>query len=376
MKPAPALLALALLLAPSVYAQYAIRADVVGAGASDAAGGGYTLLGTVAEPASSRLSGSSYTLGQGFWYPATLGAGFALSVTATPLNPPIVIPASGGAFRFRVRITNHTGTSQTFQVWIDVVLPSGNPYHVLGPQRLTLGPNETFGPVTLRQQVPGSAPPGGYVHRVHLGSFGDAPLATGSFPWTKAASEVVASLVSGSARRGASAMAGAARSGGRVFHRRAPGWLVLLDATGATVGEEADLTVAMPIDEAAEARITAAEEAPAEETTDGTRDPQASATPSVSGDGTATPSVVVLAAPYPNPSADQAAVRFGLPEPGPVRIAVYDVLGRRVAVLLDDVREAGWHSAALDGSALPAGTYSVRLEVGGEVRTRWITRVR
>ena len=31
------------------------------------------------------------------------------------------------------------------------LLPNGNPYHVLGPQSLTLGPNQTFGPVTLRQ---------------------------------------------------------------------------------------------------------------------------------------------------------------------------------------------------------------------------------
>src|SRR5690606_31857754 len=162
----------------------------VGAGASDAAGGGVRLRGTVGQPAVGRVAGGASAVGQGFWYPATLsggGTGPALSVTATPLNPPITVPAGGGEFRFRVTIKNNTAQPQTFQAWITATLPNGNDYHVLGPQALTLGPNQTFGPVTLRQRIPASAPAGAYAHNVRVGTFPSGAVATGSFPWTKSA---------------------------------------------------------------------------------------------------------------------------------------------------------------------------------------------
>jgi hypothetical protein len=59
-----------------------------------------------------------------------------------------------------------------------------------------------------------------------------------------------------------------------------------------------------------------------------------------------------------------------------VRLAVYDVLGREVAVLVDGERPAGRHEAVLDGRMLPSGVYLVRLAAGGEVRTRAVTLAR
>src|SRR5690606_22593402 len=127
-----------LAVAPA-QAQHVLRASVAGAGATAAAGGGVRLRATLGQPAVGRVAGGGVAAGQGFWYPATLsggGGGPALSVTATPLNPPIAVPAGGGEFRFRVTITNNTGTAQTFQAWITATLPNGNDYHVLGPQAL------------------------------------------------------------------------------------------------------------------------------------------------------------------------------------------------------------------------------------------------
>jgi hypothetical protein len=68
----------------------------------------------------------------------------------------------------------------------------------------------------------------------------------------------------------------------------------------------------------------------------------------------------------PNPFRGEAVVTLTLREPSRVRVAVYDVLGREVAVLADGVYGSGRHEALLDGAALPSGTYLVRL-VAGEV---------
>ncbi len=67
----------------------------------------------------------------------------------------------------------------------------------------------------------------------------------------------------------------------------------------------------------------------------------------------------------PNPAVGAATIAYTLDETAHVRLAVYDVLGRRVATLADDVRSAGDHTAAFDASALPNGTYVVRLEADG-----------
>jgi hypothetical protein len=69
-------------------------------------------------------------------------------------------------------------------------------------------------------------------------------------------------------------------------------------------------------------------------------------------------------------------VRVDLPEPGRIRLAVLDALGREVAVLLDAERPAGAHAAPLDASRLAPGVYVVRLDSPGGVLTRRLTVAR
>ena len=64
---------------------------------------------------------------------------------------------------------------------------------------------------------------------------------------------------------------------------------------------------------------------------------------------------------YPNPFRDATTLRFHLPQATRVRLAVYDMLGRRVAVPLDSLLPAGDHAAPFDARALPAGVYLYRL---------------
>ena len=66
----------------------------------------------------------------------------------------------------------------------------------------------------------------------------------------------------------------------------------------------------------------------------------------------------------PNPFAASSTIMYALSEATHVRLAVYDVLGREVAVLVDEEVAAGPHEAVFDGAALPSGIYLYRIEVG------------
>ncbi len=79
---------------------------------------------------------------------------------------------------------------------------------------------------------------------------------------------------------------------------------------------------------------------------------------------------------YPNPFARTTTIRYALPEPGPVRLEVYDVLGRRVATLVDQRQPAGTHAVRFDAAGLPSGTYLYRLQAGGRIATRTLVLVR
>jgi hypothetical protein len=85
---------------------------------------------------------------------------------------------------------------------------------------------------------------------------------------------------------------------------------------------------------------------------------------------------MVLDPPRPNPLAVTTALRYALPEAATARLEVYDLLGRRVAVLADGAHEAGWHTATLDGRLLAAGTYVCRLQAGDAVATQKVLVVR
>ncbi len=88
---------------------------------------------------------------------------------------------------------------------------------------------------------------------------------------------------------------------------------------------------------------------------------QLTVVPQVSNeDGASAPAAFTLGPAYPNPARDEVAVPFALPEAADVRLAVYDVLGRQVAVLTDERREAGRHAARFETGHLASGVYLVQ----------------
>jgi hypothetical protein len=96
----------------------------------------------------------------------------------------------------------------------------------------------------------------------------------------------------------------------------------------------------------------------------------------VAAEDGATPTAARLDAVYPNPVRDRATVAFAVAEPGPVRLAVHDVLGRRARTLVEGPLAVGEHTAPFDTAALPNGMYLVVLEAEGQRQTRKVLVVR
>ncbi|MBP1657303.1 MAG: 5'-Nucleotidase domain protein [Bacteroidetes bacterium] len=73
---------------------------------------------------------------------------------------------------------------------------------------------------------------------------------------------------------------------------------------------------------------------------------------------------------YPNPLNPTTLIGFQLPVASGVRLALYDLLGREVAVLVNEQKPAGSYEVQFDAAGLPSGVYLYRLTAGSFVQTR------
>lgn len=90
------------------------------------------------------------------------------------------------------------------------------------------------------------------------------------------------------------------------------------------------------------------------------------------------PARFALQGSYPNPfGAGGATIAYDLPQKTEVRIEVYDVLGRRVAVLVDgEEQPAGRQTVRFSGAGLASGLYLYRVRAGKHTATGQMTLVR
>ncbi len=88
------------------------------------------------------------------------------------------------------------------------------------------------------------------------------------------------------------------------------------------------------------------------------------------------PRELALEPPYPNPFRTTALLRYHLPEAGPVRLRIYDLLGREVATLVNEPQPAGTHTAHLNAGGWASGLYLCVLEAGGQRRVQRLQVVR
>jgi hypothetical protein len=89
------------------------------------------------------------------------------------------------------------------------------------------------------------------------------------------------------------------------------------------------------------------------------------------------PTTITLAQNYPNPFNPATTIEFTLDRTQRIRLAVYDLLGREVAVLADGVETAGSYRATFDASNLASGLYLYQLRTeSGSILTRTMTLVK
>ncbi len=75
------------------------------------------------------------------------------------------------------------------------------------------------------------------------------------------------------------------------------------------------------------------------------------------------PQSVKLSQNYPNPFNPVTVIRFELPVAGRVSLSVFDLLGQKIAGLVHEEMQAGYHQAEWNAQAMPSGLYFYRLEV-------------
>jgi len=97
--------------------------------------------------------------------------------------------------------------------------------------------------------------------------------------------------------------------------------------------------------------------------------------------GIVTPRIPIMFSAFPNPFRASSTVTYELEAPGRVRLSVFDVQGRRLAVVSDGVETAGRHERTWDGRnergvRVPTGTYYLLLETPDARGTRKLTRIR
>jgi photosystem II stability/assembly factor-like uncharacterized protein len=76
---------------------------------------------------------------------------------------------------------------------------------------------------------------------------------------------------------------------------------------------------------------------------------------------TITPDKFYLSQNYPNPFNPATVFQFGLPKTSRVKLVIYDILGREVKTLVDDVLHTGVHKVTWNASSLSSGVYFYRM---------------
>ena len=121
---------------------------------------------------------------------------FDITVTMTPENPPINIPANGGSFNFNIAVANLEGAPASCDVWTMATLPNGSEYGPIINTSLNM-PTGFSGNRDRTQAVPASAPAGAYTYDAYVGNFPNNIWDEDHFPFTKSAADDGGTIVQG-----------------------------------------------------------------------------------------------------------------------------------------------------------------------------------
>ncbi len=84
----------------------------------------------------------------------------------------------------------------------------------------------------------------------------------------------------------------------------------------------------------------------------------------ISSNGNGIPNIYRLEQNYPNPFNPSTKIAYELPKAGLVSMVVFDILGREVATLVNEVKPAGKYSVNFNASSLASGVYFYRITAG------------
>lgn len=77
------------------------------------------------------------------------------------------------------------------------------------------------------------------------------------------------------------------------------------------------------------------------------------------------PNRFALYANYPNPFNPVTSIKYQIPVNGEVKITVFDISGREVGILVNEMKNAGIYEVSFDGSGLASGVYYYKMETEG-----------
>jgi hypothetical protein len=88
------------------------------------------------------------------------------------------------------------------------------------------------------------------------------------------------------------------------------------------------------------------------------------------------PESVKLNPNYPNPFNPSTKISFEIAKKSKVTLTIWNMIGQKVATLVDEVVDAGTYEQTWNASSMPSGIYIARFQVGGEVFTRKMTLIK